>query len=139
MSLESLRVYAESALQSAMATAYPGVSVRYENARFHQPETAFVDFCLLDGKSFAANMGTRKVDRHVGVAQIDVMVPERSGTSQGNQIAEFAGKVFREQSAGLSDGARVIFRTPAFTYVGRQGGFYRIMVRVPYWRDEAPQ
>jgi hypothetical protein len=84
-------------------------------------------------------MGTRKVDRHVGIVQITVLVPQRSGTALANTLAEFSGKVFRATHAALSDGANVTFRTPQFTSTGQQLGFFPIVVRIPYWRDEAPQ
>ena len=139
MSMETMRIWAESAIQSALHTSYSSVPIKFDNAPFLQPDTTWVAFCVLDGKSFALNLGTVKVDRHVGLLQADVMVPQNTGTSEGNTLAEFIGKLFREQRIGLSDGASIIFQVPDYMHLGVQGGFYRIMCRVPFWRDEPPQ
>lgn len=137
MSLESLRFWSENRLQVAMAANHPSVPVQFQNAPFQQPETAFIQFWLLDGKSFFCNVGTLKVDRHVGLFQIDVYVPENTGTSQANMISEFVGKLFRGQVTQLADGAKLVTQSPQFSYNGRSGtGYSRIMVRVPYHRDE---
>lgn len=136
MSLDSHRKQAESAILSAMTAAYPSVKIKFQNANFRQPETPWIAFFMLDGKSLQANLGASSVDRHVGLVQIDVQVPNNSGTKNGNAIAEFCGNVFRKTRVVLDDGAVVRYRTPEFTSLGEQVGFYRIMCRVAYWRDE---
>jgi hypothetical protein len=139
MSVESLRVWAESTVQTGMTTNYPSVPMRFENASFLQPDTTWATFIVLDGKSFLANIGTLKVDRHVGLFQFDVMLPINSGTSLGGQIAQFVGDLLRARNVSLSDGAVLVTKSPQITNLGIQNGFYRIMCRVPYWRDEPPQ
>jgi hypothetical protein len=139
MSLESLRVWAEGTIQTAMHASYPAVRIKFDNSPFQQPDLIWTAFCILDGKSVAVNLGTLKVDRHVGLVQFDVLAPQNSGTSYANQIAEFGGKQFREKKVSLSDGAVVVFKTPAFRHMGTSGGFYRICVSVNYWRDEPAQ
>jgi Bacteriophage related domain of unknown function len=149
MSLEAMRSYCESTYMAAMAASYPDVAVKFDNTQFLQPQTMWVDFCIIDGKSFACNMGTLKVDRHVGIVQMALLVPENAGTAVGNPVMDFSGKVFREQKVRLSDGAVVVFRTPSFHYgamFSERGlrpesmlGFYPMVTRVPYWRDEPPQ
>ena len=139
MSMETLRVWAESTIQSAMHISYPAVPIKFDNAPFKQPDTAWTAFCLLDGKSTAVNLGTIKVDRHVGLVQFDVLVPQNSGTKLANLICEFGGKQFRDQRVTLSDGAVVKFQTPSFRHMGTSGGFFRTVCSVVYWRDEFPQ
>lgn len=136
MSLESLRVWAESTIQTAMHVSYPAISIKFDNSPFQQPDRAWTAFCILDGKSVAVNLGTVKVDRHVGVLQFDVLVPQNTGTSQANLIAEFGGKQFREKKISLSDGAVLTTKTPSLRHMGTSGGFFRICVSVGYWRDE---
>jgi len=136
MSLEAMRLWVETNVQTAMANAYPAIPVKYDNARFIQPETTWTSLRLIDGKSFGTNLGNHKVDRHVGLIQFDVLVPEHTGTSQANTIASFIGDFMKNRKIGLSDGSSVVLRQPEYKNIGRNEGFYRVMCRVPYWRDD---
>jgi len=139
MSLDSMRVYVESTYQAAMQASHPSVPVRFDNINFQQPQTAWADLCILSGKSFAANLGSKVVDRHVGIVQVNILVPQRSGEKLANDLAEFSGQVFRRKNQILSDGAVARFRIPEFARSGQSLGFYSVIVRIPYWRDERPQ
>lgn len=139
MSLDALRQYAESATMAFMAAHYPGTPTRFENVSFTQPATQWAAVYVLDGKSFLANIGTKKVDRHVGLIQLDVMVPAFAGTKPAYAIGEAWGKVFRDQDVRLPDGAVTKFKTYEVTNMGTHNGFYRVVFRVPYWRDEPAQ
>jgi hypothetical protein len=139
MSTDSHREYAENATLAFMNTNFPGVPVKFQNVDFSQPQTTWVAFYLIDGKSFMCNLGTRKVDRHVGLLQLDVMVPAKAGTKAAYAIGEAWGKAFRDQDVGLSDGAVAKSKTYDVTDMGSHNGFYRVAFRVAYWRDEPPQ
>lgn len=139
MSLETLRIYSESAVQTGMRNTYPSIKVKFDNTPFVQPDSTWCAFCIIDGRSAIVNIGTLKVDRHVGFVQFDAMVPQNSGTSQANRLVEYFGHLFRDKVVGLSDGAKVVFKSPQFIPLGISNGFYRLCCRVSYWRDEAPQ
>lgn len=136
MSLEALRVYSEGLVQTSMNSQYPAITVKYENAPFPQPDGAWASFSVNDGHGLLVNIGTRKVDRHLGIVQFDSLVPQNTGTSMANQVAEYIGNIFRDSQALLQDGSKVIFKAPSYISLGVQGGFYRICMRCGYWRDE---
>jgi hypothetical protein len=137
MSQESMRIWTENTVLAAMQASYPAVGVRFGNAVFLQPDTPWAKLVVIEGSSFGVNLGTRKVDRHVGLVQFDVLVPDRQGAALGNQIAEFIGDTLKTRKVRLADGAPVTFHEPTYMDWGRSGGFYRIICRVGFWRDES--
>lgn len=126
----------ENTVKSALTGAYPSVAIQYENVALQQPDGTWVSLALIDGPGRQVELGARTTFRHVGVAQIDVLVPQLSGTVAARTIAEFLGNAFRTQTVYGVDGCRIIYRAPEFTARGAHNGFYCIMVRIPYWRDE---
>lgn len=137
MSLDAHRESVESTLMARMAVTYPAVRIKFNNAPFVQPETAWIAVHIIDGSGMVTNLGRgRQIDRHVGQVQVDVLVSQNSGTKEGNLIAGFIGDIWRLQHVSLSDGAVVKYRVPNIMDSEDQGGFHRMILRVPYWRDE---
>lgn len=136
MTLASTRQYAESSLATYMAASYPGVPVKFPNVPWQQPETTWVDIHVLDGKSFPAELGVVAVDRHVGLVQVDVLIPRNQGTAVAIAMVEAICTQWRKQHVTLSDNAVLRFRVPEYHDLGENGGFYRMCGRVPYVRDE---
>ena len=136
MSLESCRVWVETTFKTAMTASHPTVPVKYENAPFRQPTTEWVALHILEGSAFPTELGPTPCDRHVGIIQIDVLVPADHGTVVANTLAEFTGSVFRLIHVTLSDQAYLRTEVPSFKYWGIQNGFFRVTVRVKFKRDE---
>jgi hypothetical protein len=139
MSMDAHRAQAELAVQAAAAVAYPGVPVSFENVPFTQPETAWMKVYLVEGRSFVVNLGRgRQIDRHTGYVQVDVLIPENTGSSPAIKMAEWAGTIFRLQNISLADNSVVRYRVPATANHGIQSGMFRCTMRIPFWRDEVP-
>jgi hypothetical protein len=136
MSLETHRVQVEQAIKTLMDAQVPPVPVHFENVSFNQPDNFFVAAFILNGDSFRANLGTNYVVKHPGLIQVDVLAPENGGTKRANTLAETIGLWFQEKDILLSDQARVIYRTPSYTTLAANGGFYRRSVRVDFVRHE---
>ena len=136
MSTETTRLAVETLFQSEMAAHLPEVTILYQNADSNAPQGLHVSLWLMEGRAHEANIGNRTVDRHVGVVQVTVAMPVRTGTSKGNQIADFVGLIFRNKQIRLEDGALLRFRIPSNSYQGDVGGYAHVTVRIPYWRDE---
>ena len=126
----------ETTVASALAGTYPNVLIQYDNVPLEQPDGPWVATCLMDGRGRQMELGPVTTDRHVGFIQIDVLVPQLTGTAVCSQIAEFLGNAFRRQTVFGSDGCRIIYQVPQYITRGNNKGFYCICVRVPYWRDE---
>jgi len=136
MSLEAQRAYVEQHVADFMAANYVGVPVAYENVPFVQPDGVFGSLFIMEGQSFRANLGKTYVIRHPGIIQFDAYQPENTGTSTVKVLAEAIGDLFKERGVNLSDGSRLVFRTPSLLPSPQAKGFARQMVRVGYYRDE---
>jgi len=136
MSLETHRAQVEQAVSTLMAAQAPVIPVHYENIPFNQPDGPFVAVFILNGDSFRANLGNKYTVKHPGLIQIDVMFPENTGTKGANALAETIGLFFQEKDLMLSDQARVIYRTPSYTTLPANSGYYRRSVRVEFVRHE---
>lgn len=142
MSEASMRSAIEYRLQQAMQVESPPVPVIFENTKAKKPEkSSYVEFTILSGDSRRANLGdpnkgAMRTVRHVGVLQIDVMVPKDTGMGRGTRLAERCASLFDEWAHALPDRATVHFKTPRVTTMGIGGEFQRFTVSIPYWRDE---
>jgi hypothetical protein len=136
MSYESMRQKVEGTVQNGFGVTYPTIPIKFSNAPFTQPETMWITVHIVEGNAMPASMGIKAIDRHVGLVQIDVLAPINTGTAQADQVAEFAGNLFRRQNFVLTDGAYVRFKVPQYRYMGEDNGFARFMMRIAYWRDE---
>jgi hypothetical protein len=136
MSYETMRAQVEGVALNGFSTTYPNVPIKFSNAPFSQPEGPWVSVHIVEGNSMPASMGITAVDRHVGFVQFDVLVPINTGTALADQIAEFAGNLYRRQDWHLSDGAYIRFKVPQYRYMGENDAYARFMMRCNYWRDE---
>lgn len=136
MSLDLFRRLVETRISTFMASNYPSVPVKYQNVEFIQPDGIFLSVSPLEGEAFRTNLGTPYIVRHPGLLQIDVLLPENTGTSQASLIAKALGDHFREKDLTLDNGDRAVFRVPSYPYSEDKRGYSRIMIRIPYHRDE---
>ena len=136
MTIEASRAVIISEFKTKFDDANPSIPVKYPNHKFVQPDTTWAAIVILGGTSQQANLGVKNVtERHVGLVQIDIMVPEDEGTKEGGELAQAAGAIFSRQqfSAGTSS---LTFQTPEIKPIGDDGGFDRTMVRIEFRRDE---
>lgn len=136
MSYEAHNHSFEATLKAALLGTYPAVLIQYENTPLNQPEGPWVASFLVDGKARQLELGKITSDRHVGFAQVEVLVPQQTGTKMCRAIAETIGNAFRRQTVFGLDGCRIIYQVPEYIARGEHKGFFCIMMRVAYWRDE---
>jgi hypothetical protein len=135
MSFDTLRVWVESTIQDQIAVTFPAVDIRFGNASVLQPATTWMATRIRDHRAKTLSIFNR-TGRHFGEVCISVLVPDRQGTSLGNQITEFLGNALRYQDITLADGARVNFSAPRYASKGAENGYYRLECCVPFRRDE---
>jgi hypothetical protein len=75
-------------------------------------------------------------DRAVGVLQIDIMVPENSGTQDLNRVGDYLKGALSKKSFVLANNAVLNFRVGSHRYIGVSEGMARQSFRVGYWRDD---
>ena len=131
MSYEAERVSAEVAFETGWASATP---IKYQNAPFTDPDgDEFVEFFVLSGPSNIASLGgVNTMHRFIGFVQIDIYVPENTGTDRARELADTAATIFRDTR--IDD---MLFRASDITNGATPpAGYYRLTVTVPYQRDE---
>lgn len=135
MSEDAQRAYIEHRLQSQIEFYEPDWLVDFSNSP-ERVKALRVSYVIMGGKSKRANLGSRKVDRHVGVLQLNVVVPESIGNGKRDRMADWLGSIFNEVEKILKDDSRLHFRVPEFRDLGTKLGESVKVVSIPYWRDE---
>ncbi len=140
MSLDALRASTEGTFQAWVNANAPGTPIRFQNVPFVRPSDApFFTFHILDMKTWTANLGSQKIDRHIGTIFIDYAVPPNTGTSAANQMISSAGFIWRYARFLLPDGSSVKFHAPDIHQTGDLNGMFVVSLRMIYTRDEKMQ
>jgi hypothetical protein len=118
-------------------TALAASRIKYENQRFTQPtEGAWVALTILTGDGIQASINTSPLNRYPGVIQIDIRVPEDTGTATARTHADTIEAIFRNQQFSAAASGIIKTRTPSITTRGVIDGWYTLTVSVPYIRDK---
>lgn len=120
------------------AGAYSSVPVRYENQPWSPPAptVAFVALWIIrDDEGNQVFLGRPASGRFTGVIQIDICVPEKTGTATALAMADvaaapFDGTQFRNAASGL-----ITCRKPGVRSLGVIDGRHQHSVRIYYCRD----
>lgn len=123
---------------SGFTTTFPDVPIEFPNKPFETPDNkTYIKVSIIHGDSDQAQLAkTREIDRHVGILQFDVISPAESGTKKQNDVADFLGKIYRRQNLPTLNAGTIVFRTPNHLVVGMERGAERMVVRIPFRRDE---
>ncbi len=123
----------EQRIVSQVGFHYPEFLVDINNAPEDQAPKR-VAYFVLGGKSARSTLGA-KWDRHVGVLQMDVMVPENEGNGERDEVADFLADTFNEYEVTLTGDIRLRFKVPSQRDFGTNTGESKKIVSVPYWVD----
>lgn len=125
-------------IASGFAATFPDVPIQYPNTSFKTPDDkTYIRLSIIQGDSIQAQLSnTRSVDRHVGILQFDVVTPLDVGTKKQNDVADFLGKVYRRTNVVTPSAGTLVFKTPSTLTVGQERGADRLVVRIPFRRDE---
>lgn len=135
MSHSDTRIAIEKTMQDNWAEA--GVPVFYDNVKIETPNGPFLRHKIMDTSAVRSeiNGGTTHFNRYTGVVQIDVVVPENTGTHRARQLADIASAIYRGKSISYGDSGQITFRIPSTQSAGVMSGYYRLVVRCPFDRD----
>lgn len=123
---------------SGFFAQFPDVKLQLPNQAFAVPESlAYVKLSIVHGDSDPAQIGkTVEIDRSVGFIQFDVVIPLDVGTKNQNDIADYLGKVFRRLQLPTTSAGTLNFRTPNLLTSGQERGADKLILRIPFRRDE---
>lgn len=135
----SLRDEARKALydiiENAIQAEHPTVPIEYENLSFEVPVASpYVSLMTYWPHSMRNSLGTeKKFIKHKGIFQVDVTVPENTGTKDQNEIMDTVERALDEFQLTLGNGAYMKSYTPTIVKMSRVRGFWQGAVLVNFY------
>lgn len=131
-------------IESLVKRKFASVPVAFEGVPFHQPQTAWARCTILSGRGYRTDV--TNATRHVGVIQIDIFVPEKTGQVDARNLADAAASVLRDKqiayfpsrpAAGTTSSTVVSIGSPGFRIPegALSNGWFHIIVDAPFHRD----
>lgn len=106
MSSENIRAKIADLFTTEFGASNPTVSVDYENQKFQQPVGApWVKLTVIDGDDCRENIGNETQFKTVGVVNIQIMVPEKTGTKVMRDILDSIKPIFLDRQVSMSNGS----------------------------------
>ncbi len=125
------------AFEARLAANFTTLPIKYENVPFDQPTTPWIAITVLPAGGERISIGTTvKRHRYVGNLQIDIFVPEDTGTSAVRGYADTIDTIFRDQQFSAGSSGTITCRTPAYVPGGVKDGYYWAILTVAYYRDK---
>lgn len=107
---DKLRESIETLIQDEFGTAMPSVEMVFENTRRDHPKQApWIYVTIVEGKVFRANIGNASQFVACGVVNVQVMVPENTGTKTLRQIGDVVFNILADRQVALADLGSITF------------------------------
>ncbi len=106
------------------------------NVKEPDEPSKYVTYHDLAGDARQGELVAGGFDRAVGVLQIDIMVPENSGTHLLSPMGDWFNATLKKKSFTLANNAVLNFRVGSHRYIGATQGMGRQSFRIGYWRDD---
>jgi len=133
------------AIEGRFAANFTALAIKWENQPFDiVNDTAYVALTILTGAGHQASLGgASALQRYAGVIQIDIYVPEDTGTKVAKQHADTIESIFRQVQFSAGSSGTIFTRTPSIKTLGTmagsqraESGWHRTVVSVDYHRDK---
>lgn len=133
MSDSAVTTYIEKRIVSQVGFSYPEFTVDIRSVPEDESPKR-VAYLLIGGRSTRSTLGA-KWDRHIGILQIEVIIPENQGNGERDEVADFLADVFNEHETTLPNDIRIRFKVPSQRDFGTGDGESKKIVSIPYWVD----
>jgi hypothetical protein len=130
MSYDAHRIAVQQHVQSNWTTT----PILYDGAVPAEHTDEFIRINIFDSSSQQSSIGGAVARyRHVGVVVIEIYVriSEQMGSGNATRYGDTLAALFRGETVGDA-----LFRSPTVRQVGRDEGWYRVNVEIPFQRDE---
>ena len=126
-----------AAIEGRFASGYSNTPIQFEDIPFAQPSTAWVALTILSGAGINTSIGgTRQVQRFAGIIQIDVYIPEDTGTKPARDIADLVDPIFNNAQFSFGSSGTITTFVPSYQTLGVENGWYHAVVSVAYQRTK---
>lgn len=133
MSDAIVTTYIEKRIRSQINFQYPGYQMDDRNVEENTAKKR-VAYLIIGGKATRSTLGA-KWDRHIGILQIDVIVPARDGNGERDEVCDFLADAFNEWEDTLANDIRLRFKVPSQRDFGTVTGESKKIVSIPFWVD----
>lgn len=124
MSFDQAREAIFETFKTEFGTAYPSTKVYFENQPFEQPKGApWVSIAFLPNVSHRAALGPGNQFHHLGVLNVNVYVPENTGTKVMHQMGDKVFNILADREWSLAAGALTTYGCERRTRGATQGWY----------------
>lgn len=121
-----------TALETALGTVSPAISIAYENQSFIKPVTAYQQAHILFARPDNVVFGAEHIER--GYMQVKLMYPANAGSSAAYTQAEAIRTTFQRGTTFSSGGVNVIVSdTPEVSPGMIEEGRYAVIVKIRFF------
>lgn len=139
MSKNDFKRFVEKKLQVKFAADYPAVLLKFPNATIDNPEEQIhAEVSFPSEVGFRKSLGQKPVNAYAGLVQIDVLIPDGTGTGVSDRMLEDVASVMAEDTFSISPNHEVEFAIASVMDIGQTGQYFRSAVRIPYTRTVYP-
>ena len=120
------------AIQNHVISNWTTTPIIHDSAEAATHQDEWVRLRFADLRSDQASIGGAAVKyRHFGILIIEIYVTEQSGSGKATRYGDTLAALFRGETVGDA-----LFRAPVVRQIGRDEGWYRVNVEIPFQRDE---
>jgi hypothetical protein len=138
MSLDAVREHLTDVFKTGFGTAHPTIPVAWENQRFNRPaNSAYVDFSVQFGAIVRANIGENGRDRHHGLINVQLQVPEDTGTRLLNEMSQTVVDLLKHKAWSLGADGKLVTCNPDVRSRPNINGYACRAVMIEFYLDAA--
>lgn len=140
MSFDDVRKETMTYLRPRFATkisalSLPVVPLTSPNRERKQDSFPYVDIKFVEDDAYSAAV-SGKLKRYIGFIHADIIAKENTGTRKSSLVADALKQCLDDVQLSLDSGGALVYRTGKITPMGVERGKYRVVVQIPYVRDE---
>jgi len=125
-----------STFWTEFAALQPTVEMYAENQpRDNNDNETWVQFGFIPGDLFRADLGNGKNFRQTGVVNVQIMLPQSSGTSDGLAIVDSVSKVLSDRAIAIGGGGQIVLYGLDVASRGTINGWFSYSVKAAFRAD----
>ena len=115
------------AIEERLSSGFSALPIKHENVPFKPPRNSpYIALTILSGEGLNASIGTdRALLRHAGVIQLDIFVPEDTGTEISRTHGDTLSDLFKNVQFEAGSSGRITTRVPSYSTLGVENAVAR--------------
>jgi hypothetical protein len=136
MSLQATRRKVISDLKNYIDLQEPGIAFTGDNQPYPKPvNKPWIHASFIPGRRFRTNIGTGPKWRQMGIFNVNVMVPEDTGSDRAWELVDYVVSALEDRAYVLDGGDVVkVYNTDIITR-GILNGYWTVAVKTEFRKD----